>query len=159
MQGDAYGAAAAHPLLRTPRLEGQPQLLALGGVVPVTIQALPELVPGPPARLPLLHRWRRHLRCRHLRYRPEHKRRLSKRAWPPALPRAGCEPSPRLAASTAGPDAALPAVPKHRGRGVPERREGPGPRTALTRPARPRAAKVTVPEAVPRWRRAERRFS
>lgn len=50
----------AHPLLRAARLEGPAQLLALGGVIPVAVQALPELVPGPPARLPFRLRRRRH---------------------------------------------------------------------------------------------------
>lgn len=65
---------AAHPLLRTPGLEGQPQLLALGGIVGVPVQALPELVPGAPAGLPLLHRWRR----RHRRRPPQRQQRLSR---------------------------------------------------------------------------------
>lgn len=46
------------------------------------IQALPELVPGPPAGLPLLHRRRRHLHCR-----PEHRTAVTRDPGPAANPR------------------------------------------------------------------------
>lgn len=57
-------AAAAHPLLGAACLEGQPQLLAPRRVLPLRLQAAPEVVPRPPARLPLLHAGRRHLPSR-----------------------------------------------------------------------------------------------
>lgn len=108
-------AGAAHPLLRTPALEAPPQLRALGAVLRVPVQALPELVPGPPARLPLLHRRRRHLFATDLN---------TSASCPSApRPRPGGEPS---AAPTAGPGTALPAVAGH-GEGLSERREAPGP--------------------------------
>lgn len=55
----------------------------------------------------------------------------------------------------AGPDAALPAAPRHRRKGLPERRGGRGPRAPPSPtppgPARPGPAKVTVPEAARRF--------
>lgn len=53
-------AAATHPLQRAAGLEVQADPATLGGVLRLLVQALPVLVPGAPARPPLLHGRRRH---------------------------------------------------------------------------------------------------
>lgn len=55
------GTGAVYPLSWTVGLKLALVLLAAFGFVPVVIQALPQLVPGVPARLPLCGVWRWHL--------------------------------------------------------------------------------------------------